>query len=133
MLDETRTVSLIAMGSRGDIQPTLCLATALAALPKLEKGTRIHVKVIVPENYFQWVTSELSSKHVTVLSLPSNAEENINHKSVADQVVKGDATVLLRAMADPEQMKQDLLSLVKWCKDSDVVVVSAMSVPAGAI
>ncbi|ORY52536.1 UDP-Glycosyltransferase/glycogen phosphorylase [Rhizoclosmatium globosum] len=125
-----KNVALIGMGSRGDIQPTLCLATALAAM---DPSYGIHVTVIVPENFYAWISAELTYSNVTVRSLPSNAESAINKQSVADQVVKGDPTVLLRAMADPDQMVQDLGSLIKWCANSDVVVVSAMSVPAGAI
>ncbi|KAI9351453.1 hypothetical protein BDR26DRAFT_851088 [Obelidium mucronatum] len=130
MANQRKEVSIIAMGSRGDIQPSLCLATALCALPD---DDAVHVTLIVPENYYAWVTSSLTSSNCSILMLPSNAEDAINRQSVADMVVRGDPTVLLRAMSDPEQMNHDLQSLIKWCKDSDLVIVSAMSVPAGVI
>ncbi|KAJ3063609.1 hypothetical protein HDU98_000583 [Podochytrium sp. JEL0797] len=130
----TKTVTLVAMGSRGDIQPALGLSLALCALPLLPCGSpRIAVTLIVPENYYAWVSSALASPHATVLALPSNAEQSINTKRVADRVVKGDNTVLLRAMSDPDQMERDMVSLTKWCRNTDLMIVSAMSVPAGAI
>ncbi|KAJ3071544.1 hypothetical protein HDU98_005168 [Podochytrium sp. JEL0797] len=130
----TKTVTLVAMGSRGDIQPALGLSLALCALPPLPDGSpRIAVTLICPENYYAWVSSALVSPHATILALPSNAEQSINTKRVADRVVSGDTTVLLRAMADPDQMERDMVSLTKWCRNTDLMIVSAMSVPAGAI
>ncbi|KAJ3212798.1 hypothetical protein HDU82_006430 [Entophlyctis luteolus] len=140
---QRRLLVIVAIGSRGDIQPALALAEGVCA----EAARRhrdssgvdtTHTLLVVPANYRQWVASETASwqtaSFVSVSALAKNdVEAAINSKHVADRVVKADATVLLQAMASPEQMVSDMHELVKWCQDADAVVVSAMSTISGAI
>ncbi|KAJ3093831.1 hypothetical protein HK100_006398, partial [Physocladia obscura] len=124
------------MGSRGDIQPALALAHGIAIrqldykAPKHElqldqhNHTTVLVRLIVPENYAEWVTREISEFPITattafntttstaefsVVSLENNnVEAAINSKKVADKVIAADPTALMKAMSSPEQSMSDM-------------------------
>ncbi|KAJ3353713.1 hypothetical protein HDU83_006430 [Entophlyctis luteolus] len=142
-LAERRLLVIVAIGSRGDIQPALALANGVCAeaarrYRESSGADATHTLLVVPANYHQWIAAETASwqaeSYVSVAALANHdVEAAINSKHVADRVVKADATVLLQAIASPKDMVSDMHELVNWCQDADTVVVSAMSTIPGAI
>ena len=110
-----RTITLTAIGSRGDVQPMLALALALRARGHL-------VRMAVPPNFVPWITG--TGIEASALGIDIQAWLNAHA-----HYLSGNPITMLRAMRRffSEQLPHQFLALKDIAQGSDLLVLAGLA------
>jgi sterol 3beta-glucosyltransferase len=110
-------LSIISYGTRGDVQPFLCLAWALK-----ERGH--NVKLVGPKNVEKWV----ASTGVPFLPLPVDVQALFAAEAAQKMLAKGNIAAFFNWLGNEEKayMQDMRLAIIDATKDSDAIITHAL-------